>query len=312
VRTYGFAGKPAHAGDAVAIYSLHHSAIGKSTQGERYTAGAHVNYITRARALTRIDGERMPVGEAEAAAFLKAGEDSDRANARVIDKVMLALPRELNPAQRAALVRAFAEDVTKGRASWLAAFHEGGKDAENPHVHLVIRDRDAETGKRVAKLSEKGSTERLRLLWEQHANMALQLAQRPERIDRRTLEAQGIRRKPTIHEGVRARRLRKKRRRLQSRPRDVRNAALARSRTRRVDYPGIDRGQSRGAYNAALKAQPEIEAELWAAYDDQRQRDEIEALRTIHRPPGEAEEPFNEVVWLEDRRRKLRRKKKIE
>lgn len=294
----------------MAIFSLHHSAIGKATQEHRHTAAAHIRYITRARALTRVEGERMPTEPDAAAKYLAQGEDRDRANARVIDKVMLALPKELDPGQRAALIRAFAEEVTRGRASWLAAFHEGGKDATNPHVHLVIRDRDPANGKRVALLSEKGSTERLRTLWEEHANRALAQARHPERIDRRTLKAQGIGRKPTIHEGVRARRMRKKRRVLQSRPRDVRNAALARSRTRRVDYPGIDRGQSREAYNAALKARPEIE--LWEAYDEQQQRDEIEALRAIHRPAVQDEEPFDEVVWLENWKRRRRKRPKLE
>lgn len=61
VRTYGFAGKPAPIPEVLmAIYSLHHSSIGKSTQDEPYTAAAHIRYITRTRALGRIDGERMP------------------------------------------------------------------------------------------------------------------------------------------------------------------------------------------------------------------------------------------------------------
>jgi hypothetical protein len=290
----------------MAIYSLHHSAIGKATQERVHTAAAHVRYITRARALTRIEGARMPTDHEDAASFLVRGEERDRVNARVIDKIMLALPKELNSEQRAALIRAFAEEVTQGRAPWLAAFHEGGKDADNPHVHLVIRDRDHETGRRVAQLSEKGSTERLRMLWEQHANRALAEAQRPERIDRRTLKAQGIDRRPTIHEGVRARRARRRGRPLYSRHRQVRNAALARSPARTVDYPRLDRGQTRADYNAALQVvRPEPEAAMWQAYDEDAQARELEALRTIHRPP-EAE-PDD---WLTRRRLARERKRR--
>ncbi|MCZ8286276.1 MAG: conjugal transfer protein TraA, partial [Bacteroidia bacterium] len=102
----------------MAIYSLHHSAIGKQTQESRYTASAHVRYITRAKALTRIEGGRMPIVQDEAVSFLNQGEDKDRSNARVIDKVMLALPRELSGDQRVALVKDFAERITQGRASW--------------------------------------------------------------------------------------------------------------------------------------------------------------------------------------------------
>ena len=129
----------------------------------------------------------------------------------------------------------------------------------------------------------------------------------PERIDRRTLKAQGIKRKPTIHEGVRARRLRRSRRPLNSQSRTVKNAALAKSRARRVDYPSIDRGQSRAAYNEGVLAlKPEQEAEYWSSIDADRQTRELEELRAIHKPP----EAFNEVIWLEERKRKLKRKKK--
>ena len=289
----------------MAIYSLHHSSIGKASQERPHTAAAHVRYITRARALTCVEGARMPTGQKAAAEFLARGEDHDRANARVIDKVMLALPNELSPEQRVALVRAYAEAVTQGRAPWLAAFHEEGKDTKNPHVHLVIRDRDPDTGKRVAMLSEKGSTERLRLLWEEHANLALSNAHRPERIDRRTLEAQGIERKPTIHEGVRARRARRRGRPLRSRGRHIRNAALARSRSRYVRYPEIDGGGSRAAYNASISGlRPETEQDIWAAYDDEQKAQELAELRGIHNPQNNRVENILQ-------KRKLRRKRKI-
>ncbi|MCA3653530.1 MAG: MobA/MobL family protein [Methylobacterium sp.] len=266
----------------MAIYSLHHSTIGKTTQAHAYTASAHVDYIMRASALTRVEGARMPADAGQAMAFLKQGEDRDRKNARIIDKVLLALPRELNSEQRAALVRAFAEQVTKGQASWLAAFHEGGKDAQNPHVHLVIRDRD-ENGRRVARLSEKGSTERLRVLWEQEANAALTRARRPERIDRRTLQAQGIRRKPTIHEGVRARRLDGKRMKAISRTRTVKNSAFAHSRFRAVDYQRVDGGIARVIANSTIKrGNVAMEKAYWQELDELSRDKELARLRAIH------------------------------
>lgn len=270
----------------MAIYSLHHSPIGKSTQAEAYTAAAHIKYITRARALSRTAGARMPTGSIDAMRFLRAAEDRDRKNGRVIDKLMLALPRELNSAQRVELVRAFAEKITEGRAPWLAAFHEKGKDALNPHCHLVIRDRDQKTNKRVFGTSEKGSTERLRLLWERYANRALEAAQVKARIDRRTLKAQGIDREPTIHEGVRGRRMHRERRELKSRRRTRRNAALAKSRTRAVNYPAIDKGRTRCGYNEAIRAHArETASDYWQALDADNERRELENLRAIHKPP---------------------------
>lgn len=268
----------------MAIYSLHHSSIGKSTQDEPYTAAAHIRYITRARALGHLDGERMPTDADEAMRFVRAAEDEGRKNARVIDKVMLALPKELTAEQQLALIRSFAEDVTKGRAPWLAAIHDKGKDQNNPHCHLVIQDRDPKTKRRVIGMSEVGSTERLRKAWESHANLALAAAGLDLRIDRRTLEAQGIARTPTIHEGVRARRMSGEGRTPRSRRRSYRNRPRSRSKSREVDYRKLDKGLSRTAYNRRIKVAQESEQERWEAIDADRQRMEIEHLRGIHRP----------------------------
>lgn len=187
-------------GAAIAIYSLNLRSIGKTTHAAR-TAGAHIRYITRPDAHPVMAGARMPVGRNTARAWLDAQEQADRKNARVIDKLTIALPRELDRRQRRRLVIAFAEKLTAGRASWLAAIHQAGKDASNPHVHLVVRDRDPETGKRVIMLSEKGACDRVRILWEETANAALQEAAQAVRIDRRSYAAQGIQKPPQRHRG---------------------------------------------------------------------------------------------------------------
>jgi hypothetical protein len=251
----------------MAIYSLHHSAIGRATQRRIHTAAAHIRYVSRKRACSKLFGERMPVTSGKAQAWLRKQEDVDRKNARVCDKVLLALPRELTLEQSAELVRQFAEEVTEGRAPWLAAFHAKGKDVHNPHCHLVIRDRDVDSGKRVCDMSERGSTERLRLLWERHANAALERAGRAERIDRRSLRAQGIKRRPTIHEGLSARDMAKDRKAVRSRVRQVRNGVGARSGERSVDYRKLDQGRSRPQHNEYLR---ETEADYWAALDTDR------------------------------------------
>jgi hypothetical protein len=261
----------------VAIYSLHHTAIGKSTQAQPHTAAAHINYISRRQAMSHFEAARLPGKPGEAARYLRRMEDADRANARVVDKVMLALPRELSGAQRAALVRAFAEEVTKGKASWLAAFHDKGEDRQNPHCHLVIRDRDPDTGKRVIGMSDAGSTQRLRELWERHANRALEAAGRSERVDRRSLKDQGIKRVPTIHEGPRAQEMDARGVQPRSKVINARNGRGARRRRRQVDYRKIDRGQSRPEYNRSIRAQ-ETETDFWAAIDADRQRSEFERL----------------------------------
>jgi hypothetical protein len=273
----------------MALYSLNHKSIGKSTQERPYTAAAHIDYITRAKALGRLEGARMPVSKEGAIAFFKSAEDRDRKNARVADKVMLALPRELTTEQRVALVRSFAEEVTDGRASWIAAIHDRGKDVKNPHCHLVIRDRDTATGRRVFGMSESGSTQRLRVLWEAHANLALARANRKERIDRRTLKAQGIDRRPMIHIGVRSREMIRTARRPASRVRQVRNHCQARSRSREVDFPAIDSGKTRMDYNLGiirgnirLSRVQRREAEFWEAVDRDAFKRDMDMLRRAH------------------------------
>lgn len=266
----------------VAIFSLNHRPIGKSTQARPNTAGAHLMYITRPRAASRVEGRGIPTTPTEARDYFNAAEAADRKNARMADKLMLALPKELDAEQRADLVREYAEDITRGRAPWLAAFHDRGKDAHNPHCHLVIRDRDPGTGRRVARLSDKGSTHWLRSLWEGYANRALERAGYGERIDRRSLADQGTDRAPTIHEGPRGRAMEARGAAPTSRSRNVRNGQGARSRTREVDYPAIDQGRSRSAHNRRRRETP---AEVWAGIDGERQARELEELAP-YRAPG--------------------------
>ena len=189
----------------MALYSLEHSTVGRSTH-RAGTAGAHVGYVVRASACSAVLAENMPVPRigskgGEARTWLDAQEEADRKNARVADKLRLALPIELNPAQRAELVRDFARRLGGGRVAWLAAIHDQSGDAHNPHAHLVVRDRDHESGRRVVGMSEKGSTERVRLLWEQAANDALAEAGSAARVDRRSLLEQGVKREPSRHKG---------------------------------------------------------------------------------------------------------------
>ncbi|NMQ21415.1 hypothetical protein E4P82_20725, partial [Candidatus Competibacter phosphatis] len=142
-----------------------------------------------------------PIERHAARRWLDREERRDRQNARVIDKLTVALPRELDPQQRRGLVMAFAERVTQGRAAWFAAIHQSGRDAHNPHAHIVIRDRDPETGKRVALLSEKGACRNIRLLWELAVNAVLEAQGTPQRVTRLSHAARGIETPPQRHRG---------------------------------------------------------------------------------------------------------------
>lgn len=262
----------------MAIYSLRMSSVGKTTQKQPFTAAAHIKYITRKEAVTHVMAARMPEVRRQAIAWLKREERFDRKNARVIDKVVLALPRELSTKQWHALVKAFAEELTQGRASWLAAFHTTGKDRDNPHCHLVLRDRDVETGKRVMLLSagQKEKAERskarksrpttavdVRKLWERFANGALAAAGRAERIDHRSLKEQGVGRAPQVHEGPNIRAMHARGFRPTSRNRiDRRRAYGRRAGPRVVRWAEIDKGRTRVEYNAALRAAAQQASEM--------------------------------------------------
>jgi hypothetical protein len=137
----------------MAIYSLRLAPIGKTTQKRPFTAAAHIRYITRKEAVSHVMAERMPERQVAAMRWLRAEEKADRVNARVADKLVIALPRELSRQQHVELLWGFAEELSQGRVSWFAAIHAKGKDRFNPHCHLLVRDRDVRDGKRVVMFS---------------------------------------------------------------------------------------------------------------------------------------------------------------
>jgi hypothetical protein len=249
----------------MAIYSLNVASVGKSTHAPG-TAGAHVRYIAREDACTHLDGAHMPTEPATARAWMDAQERHDRKNARIIDKLRVAIPRELNVAQRVELVRAFVIDVTGGRTPWLAAFHQTGEDVHNPHAHIIVRDRDFETGKRVLRWSDSprdrdklglppNAVAHIRERWEALANEALARADHAVRIDRRTLEAQGIDRIPTIHIGPQAQHIEREVSPPVSQARPQRKRRLRQSGhpgRDTADYPYIDAGRTRKERNAEI------------------------------------------------------------
>jgi Large polyvalent protein-associated domain 7/MobA/MobL family len=188
----------------MAIYSLHHSGVGRTTHRPG-TAAAHLRYVTRESACTKMLcnlPRDIPPTRKRMLSWMRNCEESDRANARVVDKLMVAIPIELRRNERIALIDNFCREITGNQVAWIAAIHDSGDDLYNPHAHILIRDRDLANGKRVLKTTERGSTERFRLAWEQAANKALAQAGTHATIDRRSLAAQGQERIATIHLGA--------------------------------------------------------------------------------------------------------------
>lgn len=240
----------------MAIYSCNLKSIGRTTH-DAGTAGAHIRYISRPEAEPHILSRHMPDDPVQARTWMDNQERLSRKNARVIDKLRIALPRELTDSQRAELVAGFMEGLTGGKIAWLAAIHQSGKDAHNPHVHIAIHDRDIETGRRVLRLSDSArdrikaglpgpkAVEWVRERWEVAANKALKAAGHEVRVNRRSLEAQGIDRAPTIHEGPRAQHIDDHVERPKSRER-------VNGLGRVIDYPSIDKGRTRREFNAHI------------------------------------------------------------
>lgn len=324
----GFCKTRAHIGGYfLAIYSLHHSSIGKATQDKAYTSSAHLRYITRDKACREVLSERMPTDPLKAQRWMREQEKAGRKNERVCDKVMLALPRELDAEQRAELIQNFAEQVTQGKAPWFAAIHDKGKDKQNPHCHLVIRDRDPNTGKRclylsagkkeAAQLAKKGikpvNTIAMREAWESHANAQLELAGIDERIDRRTLKEQGIDRQPTLHEGVQARQMTARGERPHSKVVEFTNSPTARSDRRTVDYAAIDKGNTRQEYNAQIiELDKHRKKELPMSAEDKKfleasatKKELVADYKQMAKDAAEADK-----LWL-DQQLKLRQQKEV-
>lgn len=232
----------------VAIYSCNLASIGRTTHAAG-TAGAHLRYVSREGAEPLVEAHGIPLDPTEARTWMDREEANARANARLVDKVRVAIPRELTGDERIQLVRDFVRDVTGDRVPWLFAIHQSGEDAHNPHAHIVLRDRDLQTGARVLRLSDSArdrekaglepkAVEWIRQRWEHHANASLERAGHEERVDRRTLAAQGIDREPTIHIGVRGAQVERHVHQPQSK---ARKNALGRE----IDYPAIDQGRTR-------------------------------------------------------------------
>ncbi|MFM9850233.1 MAG: MobA/MobL family protein [Hyphomicrobiaceae bacterium] len=240
----------------MAIYSCNLKSIGRTTH-DAGTAGAHIRYISRPEAQPEILSHHMPGEAVQARTWMDSQERLMRKNARVLDKLRIALPRELTEAQREGLVAGFMGELTGGRIGWYAAIHQRGKDELNPHVHIAIHDRDIQTGKRVLRLSDSArdrvkaglpgpkAVEWVRERWEDACNRALKTAGLEARVSRRTLEAQGIDRAPTIHEGPRAQHIDDNVGRPKSRER-INGCG------RVIDYPSIDKGRTRREFNAHI------------------------------------------------------------
>ena len=114
-------------------------------------------------------------------------------------ELRFALPRELDREQQRELVRTFLQEefVALGMVADWSLHDEPGRN--QPHVHVMLTVRELQPdgfGKRVFEWDKKRMLYRWREAWALHANRALELAGREERIDHRSYADRGINLEP--------------------------------------------------------------------------------------------------------------------
>ncbi len=136
---------------------------------------------------------------------VEAGEK--RKDAQLCREVILALPDELSEDARRELVRGYVAEqyVARGMVADVAIHTPSRKgDERNHHAHVLLTMRSLEGevfGAKAREWNDPALLEQWRESWALHVNAALERAGREERIDHRSLEAQGIERMPTRHMG---------------------------------------------------------------------------------------------------------------
>ena len=140
-----------------------------------------------------------------------------RRDARVAREFQVALPSELSPPQRLALARGFAQEMADRYGIGVdLAIHDpkAGGDPRNFHAHLLATTREitpwglgdkAGLDMHAVQRAKQGLSDHseeytaVRERWAAHMNEAFREANIDERVDHRTLAAQGIDRQPMVY-----------------------------------------------------------------------------------------------------------------
>lgn len=222
-----------------------------------------------------------------------AEEAEKRKDAKVAREWEIALPSELSQDQQRELARSFARELVDryGVAADLCIHAPSkGSDARNQHAHILTTTRVFDAGQLGAKTrvldSPKTSgkeVEAVRQLWAVMVNLALERAGHMERIDARSLAAQGIERAPSIHLGPTATAM--ERRGIRTERGELNRAAIAPS-PERAELASLER-QQQGIHAAKQRLRIEKAARAAAKAEAKRQRNRQEAERQRQREEAE-------------------------
>jgi hypothetical protein len=133
-------------------------------------AAKHMSYILNRNKVRAVGSQHAPSDYYAAQDWLTRHLQAGRKNARVWTRLIVNLPYDLTHAQRVRLITLYLAELSQGRAPFVWAIHD---DTRAPHAHVVFVDKDVRTGKRVAQLTEAGSAQRWRKVWEECCNQAL-------------------------------------------------------------------------------------------------------------------------------------------
>ena len=204
----------------MAIFSLNIGIVKRSsgqyvTAAAAYRAGERIHDATTG--LTHdysrkndVDGTAILLPE-EAPAWMSDRQElwtqveklERRCDAQLARKMMMALPVELSPAENKQLVTSFIQKTCVD-AGMVADVCYHDLDSHNPHAHVLLTMRRLEDdgfGRKERAWNDQAVLKQWREQWQEYANDMLEQSGFEERIDHRSLEAQGIEREPQIHLG---------------------------------------------------------------------------------------------------------------
>ena len=196
------------------------------------------------------------------------------------------------------------------------AIHHAHRD--NPHAHLLLTTRDI-TGQGFSQKNRAWNRKELlqawRQEWTQHANRALELAGQEQRIDHRTLAAQGLERVPQIHQGPKVAALEQRGIRTdrgdQARAIDHSNLRLSRLETERQSLElQLNAGAARDQFRAVWQQHQAEQARQQQVHDLAERaaaecRQQLDLKREAER--AREREPANRLTPEHDREHELKR-----
>lgn len=127
-----------------------------------------------------------------------------RKDAQLCREINIALPKEFSDRLQVEELKTFCkrEFVDRGMVVDIAIHRD---DANNPHAHVMLTMREigpSGFGHKVREWNDRKLLDNWREQWALQVNRIFERYNRPERIDHRSFERQGIKdRMPTIHEG---------------------------------------------------------------------------------------------------------------